>query len=78
MKSNRYWLMGVICLLTAVVFFAAGFFTYSLINFINPQYQISFDREVSRENIINFNRVKTILMRTKPWYFKISAATLFF
>jgi carboxyl-terminal processing protease len=64
MKSNRYWLMGVICLLTAVVFFAAGFFTYSLINFINPQYQISFDREVSRENIINFNRVKTILMRT--------------
>lgn len=64
MKSNRYWLMGVICLLTAVVFFAAGFFTYSLINFINPQYQISFNREVSRENIINFNRVKTILMRT--------------
>lgn len=39
-------------------------FTYSLINFINPQYQISFNREVSRENIINFNRVKTILMRT--------------
>lgn len=64
MKSNRYWLMGVICLLTAVVFFVAGFFTYSLINFINPQYQISFNREVSRENIINFNRVKTILMRT--------------
>jgi len=64
MKSNRYWLMGVICLLTAVVFFAAGFFTYSLFNFLNPQYQISFNRDVSRENIINFNRVKTILMKT--------------
>ncbi|HEY8499745.1 MAG TPA: S41 family peptidase [Clostridia bacterium] len=64
MRSNRYWLMGVICFLTAVVFFAAGFFTYSLINFLNPQYQISFNRDVSRENIINFNRVKTILMQS--------------
>ena len=64
MKSNRNWLMGVICFLIAVVFFVAGLFTYSIINFLNPQYQISFNRNVSRENIINFNRVKTILMQT--------------
>jgi carboxyl-terminal processing protease len=56
--------MGVICFLIAVVFFVAGLFTYSIINFLNPQYQISFNRNVSRENIINFNRVKTILMQT--------------
>ena len=64
MKSNRNWLMGVICFLIAVVFFVAGLFTYSIINFLNRQYQISFYRNVSRENIINFNRVKTILMQT--------------
>lgn len=63
MRSNRYWLMGVICFLIAVVFFAAGLFTYSIRNFLNPQYQISFNRNVSRENIINFNRVKTILLQ---------------
>lgn len=63
MKSKKYWLFAVICVLVAVTFFAAGFFTYSIVNIMNPKYTIYFSRDVSRENIINFNQVKSTLLR---------------
>lgn len=64
MKSKRYWLFASICFLVAVAFFAAGFFAYSFVNFLNPQYNLQFSQDVSRENIINFNQVKSMLMKT--------------
>lgn len=63
MKSKKYWLYATVCILIAVTFFAAGFFAYSFINFLNPKYNIQFSQDVSRENIINFNRVKSTLMQ---------------
>lgn len=64
MKSKRYWLFAIICVLVAVAFFAAGFFAYSFVNLLNPKYNIQFSQDVSRENIINFNQVKSMLMKT--------------
>ncbi len=64
MKQHRYWFMGLICFLVAIAFFAAGFFANSLYDFFNPQYQVHFSQEVTRENIINFNQVKSLLLKT--------------
>jgi carboxyl-terminal processing protease len=50
--------------LIAVTFFAAGYVSYSFFRFFNPQYQLEFSNEVSRENIINFNKVKSYLMQS--------------
>lgn len=63
MKSRRYWLFALICVLIAVAFFAAGFFAYSFVNLLNPKYNIQFSQDVSRDNIINFNQVKAMLMK---------------
>jgi carboxyl-terminal processing protease len=63
MKSRRYWLFALICVLVAVAFFAAGFFAYSFVNLLNPKYNIQFSQDVSRDNIINFNQVKAMLMK---------------
>ncbi|MBP7176728.1 MAG: S41 family peptidase [Thermoclostridium sp.] len=63
MKSKRYWLFATICVIVAVAFFAAGFFAYSFLNLLNPKYSIQFSQDVSRENIINFNQVKSMLMK---------------
>ncbi|NLO38377.1 MAG: S41 family peptidase, partial [Ruminiclostridium sp.] len=63
MKSKRYWLFAIICVLVAIAFFAAGFFAYSFVNLLNPKYSIQFSQDVSRENIINFNQVKSMLMK---------------
>lgn len=64
MKTNRYWVFGLVCLLIAVIFFTAGFFANQVTGFINPGYEIRFSNDVSRENIINFNNVKSILMNS--------------
>lgn len=58
------WLTALICVIIAVTFFAAGFFTNVLVNILNPQYEIQFSQNVSRENIINFNRVKALLLNS--------------
>ncbi|NLO39065.1 MAG: S41 family peptidase [Ruminiclostridium sp.] len=63
MKSKRYWLFAIICVLVAIAFFAAGFFAYSFVNLLNPKYTIQFSQDVSRENIINFNQVKSMLIK---------------
>ena len=62
MRSKRYWLFATICVLSAIALFAAGFFMHSIVDFLNPTYSIQFSQDVSRENIINFNQVKSILM----------------
>ncbi|NLN66047.1 MAG: S41 family peptidase [Clostridiaceae bacterium] len=64
MRSKRYWLFATICVLSAIALFAAGFFMHSIVDFLNPTYSIQFSQDVSRENIINFNQVKSILMKT--------------
>lgn len=60
MKKN--WLTALICFVIAITFFAAGFFTNNIIDALNPRYEVQFSQHVSRENIINFNRVKSILL----------------
>lgn len=64
MKTNRYWVIGLVCLLTAIAFFSAGFFADRFMGLFNPGYEIQFSSDVSRENIINFNNVKSLLMRS--------------
>lgn len=59
---KKKWLTAVICVILAVTFFAAGFFTRNIVDALNPQYEIVFSRNVSRNNIINFNRVKSLLL----------------
>jgi hypothetical protein len=49
MKSNRYWLMGVICLLTAVVFFAAGFYA----SFYNGSLQLLISKFFIKERMFH-------------------------
>lgn len=61
---KRNWLLALICFFVAITFFAAGFFTNNLIDALNPKYEILFSQNVSRENIINFNRVKSILLNS--------------
>ena len=56
-------MFALICVLVAVAFFAAGFFAYSFVNLLNPKYNIQFSQDVSRDNIINFNQVKAMLMK---------------
>jgi len=62
MKKNL--LIAVICVILSVAFFAAGFYTHSFIQMMNPEYEIVFSQDVSRENIINFNRVKALLLNS--------------
>lgn len=64
MNKRNYWIIALVCCLIAVTFFAAGYVSYSFFRFFNPQYQLEFSNEVSRENIINFNRVKSYLMQS--------------
>ena len=64
MNKRKYWIIALVCCLIAVTFFAAGYVSYSFFRFFNPQYQLEFSNEVSRENIINFNRVKSYLMQS--------------
>ena len=61
---KRNWITTLICLTVAIIFFAAGFLTNNFINVFNPKYEIQFSQDVSRENIINFNRVKSLLMNS--------------
>lgn len=61
---KRNWITALICFLVAVVFFAAGFLTNNIINLFEPKYEIQFSEDVSRDNIINFNRTKSILMNS--------------
>lgn len=63
MRTRKYWWYAIICIIVAVAFFAAGFFTNSLVSILNPQYQIQFSSDVSRENVMNFNQVKSMLMQ---------------
>ena len=72
MKKN--WLTALICFITAITFFAAGFFTNTLIDALNPKYEILFSQDVSRENIINFNRVKSLLLNS--YYEELDENTL--
>lgn len=62
MKKN--WLTALICFAIAVTFFAAGFFTNNIIDALNPKYEIMFSQNVSREHILNFNRVKALLLNS--------------
>lgn len=64
MNKRNYWIIALVCCLIAVTFFAAGYVSYSFFRFFNPQYQLEFSNEVSRENIINFNKVKSYLMQS--------------
>jgi carboxyl-terminal processing protease len=64
MRLKRNWILGVICIIIAVTFFAAGFFANSIVDYLNPKYSIQFSTDVSRQNIINFNRVKSLLLRS--------------
>lgn len=64
MNKRNYWIITLVCCLIAVTFFAAGYVSYSFFRFFNPQYQLEFSNEVSRENIINFNKVKSYLMQS--------------
>ncbi|MDD4297542.1 MAG: S41 family peptidase, partial [Ruminiclostridium sp.] len=63
-NKRKYWIIALVCCLIAVTFFAAGYVSCSVFRFFNPQYQLEFSNEVSRENIINFNRVKSYLMQS--------------
>lgn len=59
---RRKWITALTCFTVAVAFFMAGFFTNNLISALNPKYEIQFSQDVSRENVINFNRVKSLLI----------------
>lgn len=72
MKKN--WLFALVCFVVAITFFAAGFFTNNLVEALNPKYEILFSQNVSRENIINFNRVKSLLLSS--YYQEIDENTL--
>ncbi|AGC67387.1 carboxy-terminal-processing protease CtpA [Thermoclostridium stercorarium subsp. stercorarium DSM 8532] len=62
MRKN--WLTAVICVVIAVTFFVAGFFTRNVFDALSPKYEIIFSQNVSRENIINFNKVKSLLLNS--------------
>lgn len=64
MNKRNYWIFGLICCFIAVTFFAAGYVSYSFFSFFNPKYQLEFSSDVKRENIINFNNVKSYLLRS--------------
>ena len=64
MNKRNYWIIALVCCLIAVTFFAAGYVSYSFFRFFNPQHQLEYSNEVSRENIINFNKVKSYLMQS--------------
>lgn len=64
MNKRNYWIIGLVCCLIAVTFFAAGYVSHSFFSFFNPKYQLEFSSDVKRENIINFNNVKSYLMRS--------------
>lgn len=60
---KRNWITTLICLTVAIIF-CCWFLTNNFINVFNPKYEIQFSQDVSRENIINFNRVKSLLMNS--------------
>lgn len=64
MNKRNYWIVCLICCLVAITFFAAGYVSNSFFSFINPKYQLEFSGDVTRENIINFNKVKSYIMRS--------------
>jgi len=73
-KMKKNWLFALVCFVVAITFFAAGFFTNNLVEALNPKYEILFSQNVSRENIINFNRVKSLLLSS--YYQEIDENTL--
>ncbi|NLY17708.1 MAG: S41 family peptidase [Clostridiaceae bacterium] len=64
MNKKKYWIIGLICCLIAVTSFAAGYVSHSLFSFFRPKYHLEFSTNVKRENIINFNNVKSYLLRS--------------
>ena len=54
-------------------FFTAGYMANSFSAF-TPNYQLDFSQDVSRENLINFNKVKSYLLRT--YYQEVSEDAL--
>ena len=73
-EMKRNVLTVLICLIVAITCFTAGFFTNNLIDALNPKYEIVFSQNVSRENIMNFNRVKSILLNS--YYKELDENTL--
>lgn len=74
MNKKNYWFIALICCTIAVAFFTAGYMANSFFSFFTPNYQLDFSQDVSRENLINFNKVKSYLLRT--YYQEVSEDAL--